>query len=726
MCKAFVEVIPIRRWLEEIRKNQQMTMQNVASQSEISESYYSMIENGKRSLSVDNAKKIAVVLGFEWTKFFEDEPLLNNKHEISPGCSDREIINKEDGKVPNESLKKMVLPNDLKDVLKKGKANIIIPQSRAHLVDLTMGGHDNMTFDVSFMVGGKPYHEATVTRCKNGVAVNYTDIYMRRRDPDSMVVADDLPTDKISHEEHLGKPFDDVRLQTFEWFKELEEMIVMPFYSGNDHKGLGYPSLLVCPANAAFFAAALADLQGFIPENEVPDFFKPRAIVYVAPPFRHTVYDGKQVVIHNRSFDMHEIFSYNLYPGPSAKKGIYGVLINIGEQEKWLTLHASTVRVITPYELTTTFLHEGASGGGKSEMIEQFHREADGSLLLGTNLKTGEEYKVKMSDASQICPVTDDMAMSHPSLQNDSTKLVVVDAEEAWFLRVNHIDKYGLQPSLEGITIHPPEPLIFLNMEAHPGATCLLWEHIQDEPGKSCPNPRIIMPRRFMEETVDEAVEVDVRSFGIRTPPSTREKPNYGVIGIFHVLPPALAWLWRLAAPRGYSNPSIVDTIGMQSEGVGSYWPFATGKMVNQANLLLDQVLKTTATRYVLIPNQHIGVYRVGFSAEWAAREYLARRGGAKFRPDALIEARCPILGYALKGIKIDGMQISKRFLQVNKQDEVGDDGYDAGAKILETFFKAEVERFLTPDLCELGRKIVEACLNDASVQDYEAFIQHS
>ena len=28
----------------------------------------------------------------------------------------------------------------------------------------------------------------------------------------------------------------------------------------------------------------------------------------------------------------------------------------------------------------------------------------------------------------------------------------------------------------------------------------------------------------------------------------------------------------------------------MQSEGVGSYWPFATGKKVTQANLLLNQI----------------------------------------------------------------------------------------------------------------------------------------
>ena len=29
------------------------------------------------------------------------------------------------------------------------------------------------------------------------------------------------------------------------------------------------------------------------------------------PPFRHTHFDGKQVVVHNRLDDCHEVFSYN-------------------------------------------------------------------------------------------------------------------------------------------------------------------------------------------------------------------------------------------------------------------------------------------------------------------------------------------------------------------------------------------------------------------------------
>jgi hypothetical protein len=240
-----------------------------------------------------------------------------------------------------------------------------------------------------------------------------------------------------------------------------------------------------------------------------------------------------------------------------------------------------------------------------------------------------------------------------------------------------------------------------------------------DAPGKPCPNPRVIMPRRLVDNTIDEPVEVDIRSFGVRTPPCTKSKPTYGIIGMVHVLPPALAWLWRLVSPRGHANPSITDSEGMSSEGVGSYWPFATGKRVTQANLLLRQILEFPDTRYALIPNQHIGAYKVGFMPQWMAREYFARKGGLKVSLDKLSEAKCPLLGYSFKKLKIDGMDIPKGLLNVDLQPEVGEEAYNFGANLLNNFFKAEIKQFLTDELDPLGRKIIECCLNDGTVQDY-------
>jgi len=592
---------------------------------------------------------------------------------------------------------------------------VVIPEDRTHLLNLASGWGQSV-FKVDYEVEGMGLvEEATVTRCKNGVSVNFNDVYMRRRDPDCMAIGDDKLTDKRTFKSKYGKEFGGIRLESYEWLKK-QELIVMPFLAGDEE--YGYPALLVCPTNAGFFAAGLADLQGFIPKAEISDPFVPKAIIFVAPTFRHSHFEGKQVVVHNRTEDVHEIFAYNLYPGPSAKKGVYGVLLNIGEAENWTTVHASCIILTTPYDNTLTIMHEGASGGGKSEMLEEIHREPDGSILFARNIINNERIKLEMADTCEISPVTDDMAMCHPELQNNK-KLVVKDAEAGWFLRVNHIDSYGTSPQHEKLCIHPPEPLIFLNMDAAPDSTILIWEHIQDEPGKPCPNPRVIMPRHFVPGTTSTPAEIDVRSFGVRTPPCTKANPTYGIVGCLHILPPALAWIWRLVAPRGHANPSITDSEGMMSEGVGSYWPFATGKMVDQANLLLDQIVNTPRTRYVLIPNQYIGAYKVGFNAQWIAREYLARKGGANFKENQIIESRSPLLGYALRKLRINGQDIPEGMLQTDLQLGIGEETYDKGAKILRDFFMKELKKFDTPELNPLGRKIIKCFMDNGSVSEY-------
>jgi len=598
---------------------------------------------------------------------------------------------------------------------------VTIASTTAELVDLACGGANSSTFEVAYEVPGQGrYVEANVARVRNGVSANYTEPYMRRRDPDCMVIADDYPTDKITYQKRYGQSFESVRAESFAWLRT-QELAMFGFTAGQP--GMGLHALAIVPANAGFFALGLAMLQGIIPYDELPDDFMPKAIIYAIPPFRHTHFDGQQVVVHNRTPDLYEMFSFNLYPGPSAKKGVYGMLLDMGEHEDWITAHASTVQVVTPYDLAVTIMHEGASGGGKSEMLEQPHRERDGRLLLGENVRTGEQRHLEIPRTCELLPVTDDMALCHPSLKGPITKLVITDAEESWFMRVNHITHYGTDLNLEQLTAQPSEPLLFLNIDAVPGGRALIWEHIHDGPGKPCPNPRVIIPRRLFPNIVNEPVNVDVRSFGVRTPPCTKEHPTYGIMGLFHILPPALSWLWRLVSPRGHANPSIVDDTGLGSEGVGSYWPFAVGRRVQQANLLLDQFTEYARTRHVLCPNQHVGAWKVGFMPQWIAREYLARRGGAKFKPGQLTPARCPLLGYTLFQLHVEGRSIGRIFLHVEAQPEVGEEGYDKGAALLYEFFRRYLPDFLVPDLNPLGRQIIECCLDNGTQEDYEAFI---
>lgn len=613
------------------------------------------------------------------------------------------------------------IPAELNSLLSKSE-KIVVPQNRKELIDLALDGPGKKEFEVGYAVERLGYiPEADVIKCNNGLVVNYRDPYMRRRDPDCMYVHNITKTDKTAFNETFEYDFESLRNKTFEWLKT-NQLIVMPFMAGGEE--YGYPALLVAPINAGFFAGGLCDLQGHIELEAIKDGFSPKAIIYLAPPFRHTHFNGKQTVVHNQQNGVHEIFSYNLYPGPSAKKGVYGVLLSIGSEEGWTTAHASSVKVVTPYDNEISFLHEGASGSGKSEMLEHPHRSVDGRLKLGVNLVTGDEKYLSLGQSCKLLPVTDDMALCHPKIQNDSGKLVVKDAEAGWFIRINHIQKYGTDPTLENLTIHPEIPLIFLNLQGQPDSTCLIWEHIEDKPGTPCPNPRVIIPRQIVEGVQDEPVEIDYRSFGLRTPPCSADNPSYGILGIMHILPPALAWLWRLVAPRGHSNPSIIDTGALASEGVGSYWPFATGRKVDHANLLLDQIVKTPKTRYTLIPNQHIGAWKTGFMPQWIAREYLARRGQASFKPDKIKPARCSLLGYIIRSMQFEGAIIADKFVEVNKQPEVGTDGYDKGAEILQEFFEQELKGYLVPDLNPLGKQIIECCLDLGNVEDYEQLIE--
>jgi hypothetical protein len=316
------------------------------------------------------------------------------------------------------------------------------------------------------------------------------------------------------------------------------------------------------------------------------------------------------------------------------------------------------------------------------------------------------------------------MALCHPSIQRKDGRLYIYDAEESWFIRVNHITNYGTDPDVEARSIHPHESLLFLNIDARPGGTALLWEHVEDAPGRPCPNPRFIFPRKSFPNVLKKPVGVDIRSFGVRTPPCTSEKPTYGIIGLAQIMPPALAWLWRLVSPRGHANPSIVEEETMASEGVGSYWPFATGTKVNQANLLLEQITATPKVHYILCPNQYIGAWDVHFMPQWIMREYLSRRGGAWFNKEQIEPAPSPLLGYSLKRVVVEGVEIHEELLQPQKQPEIGDETYEKGAEILRGFFLKELEQYITPDLLPEGQRIIQCAFDNGTVEDFDGLLE--
>lgn len=58
------------RWLVELREERKLTHEKISRLAGIERSYYTKIENGATP-SVKVAKRIADVLGVDWTLFFE-------------------------------------------------------------------------------------------------------------------------------------------------------------------------------------------------------------------------------------------------------------------------------------------------------------------------------------------------------------------------------------------------------------------------------------------------------------------------------------------------------------------------------------------------------------------------------------------------------------------------------------------------------------------------------
>ena len=210
--------------------------------------------------------------------------------------------------------------NELKTVFDECP-NVILPDTRNELINLSVGGKDNLEDKVAYDVDVKEIIEADVIRCKNVIAINYPEAYMRRRDPDCMVVNNIAMTDKTTFTDRFNKDFEPLRNETLNWLKS-NEIILVPFMAGGNE--YGYPALMVAPKNAAFFAASIYDLQGVISNDKLDKDFTPYAIIYVAPPFRHTHFEGiKLLFITNKTTSTK--YFHTTYTPDQVQKKVYTV-----------------------------------------------------------------------------------------------------------------------------------------------------------------------------------------------------------------------------------------------------------------------------------------------------------------------------------------------------------------------------------------------------------------
>jgi hypothetical protein len=157
------------------------------------------------------------------------------------------------------NLKHLLLPIDAQHLLESAP-NVTFADSIDQLIDLSCGGPGSNSFEVAYEVPGHGrVVEAKVVRVRNGVSANYLDPYMRRRDPDCLIIGDDSPSDKPRFRDSFQTEFSELRRQTFDWLSK-QELACFFFTAGQPDMGID--TLAIVPANAGFFALGLPCCKG--------------------------------------------------------------------------------------------------------------------------------------------------------------------------------------------------------------------------------------------------------------------------------------------------------------------------------------------------------------------------------------------------------------------------------------------------------------------------------
>jgi len=147
------------------------------------------------------------------------------------------------------------------------------------LAAIAVGDADSNSYEVKYSIPGKgEVTEAVVHRVNNGISANYPDPYMRRRDPDTMAIADDLPSDKERFNERFGYEFDSIEKETMNWLKE-QDLAIFFYFAGRDQIGSG--GIAIVPSNTGFFAMGLSMLQSIVPVEDLPNEFTSVSAIFI-------------------------------------------------------------------------------------------------------------------------------------------------------------------------------------------------------------------------------------------------------------------------------------------------------------------------------------------------------------------------------------------------------------------------------------------------------------
>lgn len=390
----------------------------------------------------------------------------------------------------------------------------------------------------------------------------------------------------------------------------------------------------------------------------------------------------------------------------------------VGGKQNIFVAHCGVALITTPYENTVALMHEGPSGGGKSELGTPLPLCADGRVLVA---KKGAEFiKAPPFQLTTQEVVVDDIGL----IEIEDGRQLVTCAEQGYFLRTDGIkdvsDDLPLQQLVRDAAPSRGRYVGYLNYDVTPEAPVLLtW------PRPGCANPRASVPKHLIKGIVlEERIPVQVRSLGIRQPPLIHKGAvTYGVVGFAQILPWPIALLWRLVCPRGVDNPSINTTgDGIECEGVGSFEPFLLGSRETQANMLLEQLRACPNILFPLVPNQNIGLWHVGFMPEWLfLREYLGRTGG-RVQKEHLVTSDHPyLLGWSLKNVVIENWSIPDDLLSIQKQEGITEHIYAQGVEVLYAAMLAHLRTYRIEQLDPKIQEIIKLFEERAPLEEFLA-----
>jgi hypothetical protein len=162
--------------------------------------------------------------------------------------------------------------------------------------------------------------------------------------------------------------------------------------------------------------------------------------------------------VHNRTRAARAV-RYNLYPG-LRQEGHLRRAAEPGRAARSGPPHCSTVRV-TPLRQRGRLHARGRLGRRQERDAREHPPPGRRHACCWARTPSTASSASSPSRNAAIRPVTDDMALCPPRSDEpgEAGKLTLMDAEDAWFVRVNHIDRStAIDPHLERICAPSPKP----------------------------------------------------------------------------------------------------------------------------------------------------------------------------------------------------------------------------------------------------------------------------